>query len=93
MPAVRHGGISEPSVETLEEGFADADHRHPADLLRRILREHRGPFWNERSGVNIITLFLLAADIVTCKPLLSSPMLTGKRYEEPSVDGRSLLST
>jgi hypothetical protein len=78
MPSVRHGGISEPSVETVEEGFADADHRHPANLLRRILREHRGPFRNERSGVNIITLFFLAADIVPCKPLLSSPMLRVK---------------
>ena len=45
---VRHGGVLEPAVEALEASSLDPDHRNLADLLRRLLRKHRGPLGDER---------------------------------------------
>jgi hypothetical protein len=47
---VCNGGLLELAMEALETSPSDPDHRHSSNLLRRLLREHRGLVRHERSG-------------------------------------------
>ena len=47
---VCNGGLLELAMEALETSPSDPDHRHSSNLLRRLLRKHRGLVRHERSG-------------------------------------------
>ncbi len=47
---VCNGGLLKLAMEALETSPSDPDHRHSSNLLRRLLRKHRGLVRHERSG-------------------------------------------
>jgi hypothetical protein len=51
-------------MEALETSPSDPDHRHSSNLLRRLLRKHRGLVRHERSGNYNKYKFLKAAEFL-----------------------------